>query len=71
MSNFMQDNEGNKSSTRLIMAAWALTVLVVWVIVSLYNKRLEEIPAGVQLVLGMVLTAKVVQKQVECKNENP
>lgn len=68
-SNFLQDNEGNSSSMRLANLLWLVGVLVAWLYVAFVTKTLPEIPQTVAAIIGLCLTAKVVQKHVEVNAE--
>lgn len=59
---FLQDGDGNLSSTRLAFLLWAVGVLAVWMIVSVKSGALATVPQEVIAVLGVVMTGKVVQK---------
>lgn len=68
MWNFLEDGQGNKSSTRLMMAIWGVGIFITWAIVCIKTASIADIPAGVQVVLGTVLTAKVAQSFAEKNN---
>ena len=59
---FFQENNGTLSATRLAFLIWAFGVLVVWGIPSIRHEKLEPIPESVVVVIGMLMTGKVVQK---------
>jgi hypothetical protein len=59
---FLQDGDGNLSSTRLAFLLWGAGVLVVWMYVSFKTTLLAGIPPEVVTVLGVLMTGKVVQK---------
>ena len=71
MANFLKDHENNNSSTRLVNLLWALGILIGWLFVAITTKSLPDIPAGPLAILGMVLTAKVVQTHIERSTPQP
>ena len=58
---FFQDGSGAYSATRLAFLLWSAGVLVVWVWVSITKQALAPIDQSVVLVLGALMTGKVVQ----------
>ena len=62
LSEFLQEDNGGFSATRLAFLLWAVGVLVVWIIESLSSKSLERIDPTVTTILGILMTGKVVQK---------
>lgn len=62
---FLQDDNGNNSSLRLAMAAWLFLVLFIWAGISIYKGAMQDIPASVGTMIGLLLSAKVAQKYVE------
>ena len=60
---FLEDKGNqNLSATRLVLLLWAVSVLVIWVIVSLRTTTLQSIPDSVVTILGVSFGAKVVQR---------
>ncbi|MFH1861043.1 MAG: hypothetical protein ABH870_08575 [bacterium] len=64
---FLQDEKGILSSTRLAFLIWAIGMFVVWAIVSIYNHKLMEIDNNMMFILLSLMTGKVVQKFGESK----
>jgi len=67
------DNNGNPSSMRVVFLFFGLTfsavLVTVYGAVSLYNKEVSEVPAGVVAILGTLLVGKSIQKGVEVYGE--
>lgn len=59
---FLQEDNGGFSSSRLAFLLWALGVLIVWIVISVKSAGLQEIPDSVAMVLGILMTGKVAQK---------
>lgn len=69
---FFQEDNGGFSSTRLIMFLWGVGILVVWIIsTTKHDWVIQDIHDSIQVVLGIVMTGKVVQKFGEEKNVPP
>jgi hypothetical protein len=66
---FFQEGSGNLSSTRLVMIAWALTILTVWAIASCKAYTLAPIPESVITMFGISILGKVSQRFSEGKTE--
>lgn len=62
---FFKDDNGELSSTRLAFLAWAIGVLVVWIISSLTTGSLQKIDDSIGIILGILMSGKVVQKFAE------
>ncbi len=62
ISTVLQDQAGGYSMIRLVLAAWALGVLSVWIYNSLLKKELAPIPEFVVVLLSALTTGKVVQR---------
>jgi hypothetical protein len=62
LSEFLQEDNGGFSATRLAFLLWVVGVLVVWIIDSISSKTLERIDPSVTAILGILMTGKVVQK---------
>ena len=60
MNGFMQDTEGNKSSSRLTMAGSVFGVLLVWGVVCIRTATMVDIPWGVIAFVAAVITGKGV-----------
>jgi hypothetical protein len=59
---FLQEDDGGFSATRLAFLLWVGGVLIVWIIDSLSSKTLERIDPTVTTIIGILMTGKVVQK---------
>jgi hypothetical protein len=59
---FLKDNSGGLSATRLAFLLWVIGVLVAWCIVSVKGGSLQAIDPSVQTVLAILMTGKVVQR---------
>lgn len=62
---FLQDNNGQSSSTRLVFFLWAIVVLMVWAYLSLKNAELKGLPNEVVTVLAALMAGKTVQRFAE------
>ena len=60
MNGFMQDAEGNKSSSRLAVAGTVFGVLIVWGVVCIRTASMVDIPWGVIAFVAAVITGKGV-----------
>lgn len=60
MNGFMQDSEGNKSSSRLAMVFSVFGVLIVWGVVCVKTSSMVDIPLGVIAFVAAVITGKGV-----------
>jgi hypothetical protein len=58
---FLQDGTGAYSATRLGFLLWLCGVLVVWIVDSVRNGSLAPIDNSVVVVLGILMSGKVVQ----------
>ena len=67
----LSESNTNVSSTRIIMIVWMLGILVVWSINSLKTGVMIDIPESLQIVIGILMSAKVVQKPFEKQCEVP
>lgn len=67
---FFQEDNGHLSSTRLAFLFWTIGVLVVWSISSLRGTGLAELPESIEIIIGLLMSGKVVQKFGE-KPNNP
>jgi hypothetical protein len=59
---FLQEDNGGFSATRLGFLLWVVGVLIVWMITSLKSMTLAPIDSSVATVIGILMTGKVVQK---------
>ncbi len=59
---FLQEDSGGFSASRLAFLIWIAGVLVVWLITSIKSSSLQEIPDSISTVIGILMTGKVVQK---------
>ena len=64
---FLQDGNGDFSSMRGIMIAWAIGVLLTWMYASVVSSALLPIPESVIALIGILVTGKAVQKKIEKK----
>ncbi|MDH4027858.1 MAG: hypothetical protein OEU95_03375 [Nitrospirota bacterium] len=62
---FLQENNGSFSSNRLGFLLWIIGVLVVWIMESIKCGELQHIPDSVQVIIGTLMTGKVIQKHFE------
>lgn len=69
MNGFLQDGNGDKSSTRLGVLVWVAGVFIVWAAICLTKGELVEIPASIGGILAAMMTAKVFQTHIETKKE--
>ncbi|MFH1096908.1 MAG: hypothetical protein V1749_05370 [Candidatus Desantisbacteria bacterium] len=74
---FLQDEKGIFSSTRLAFLIWAIGMFVVWTIKTIYagvNSKgqfyLVDVPETAVWVLGALMAGKVVQKFRENPQKN-
>jgi RsiW-degrading membrane proteinase PrsW (M82 family) len=56
------------SSTRFLSIVTVLTVLYVWLWVSIYRQEIQDIPTGVWTFVGIVITGGVFRGFSENKN---
>lgn len=71
MLEFLQENNGGFSATRLGFLLWVIGVLVVWIMNSLKSGTLAPIDSSVTAVIGILMTGKVVQKFGEKDDAGP
>ena len=67
---FLQEDDGSFSATRLAFLLWVVGVLVVWVFESIRLNALQSLSGDVTTIIGILMTGKVVQKFGE-KNPEP
>lgn len=65
LGEFFQEANGSFSSSRLAFLLWAIGTLVVWILTSVKAGALQPIPESALMILGMLMTGKVVQKWAE------
>jgi hypothetical protein len=71
ISEFLQEDNGKRSVTRLVLLLWAIGMLAVWVVGSFHHiyfglgEGLLELPASTITLLGLLIAGKVVQKHEE------
>jgi hypothetical protein len=62
---FFQEGNGQYSATRLAFLAWIFGILIVWGSGSFHDKKMQEIPSSIQILIGVLMTGKVAQKVSE------
>lgn len=67
---FLQEDNGGFSSTRLAFLIWVLGVLIVWMYDSIQSGALQKIDNSVVTLIGVLMTGKVVQKFKEADGNN-
>ncbi|MDR3563583.1 MAG: hypothetical protein P4N59_19415 [Negativicutes bacterium] len=67
---FLQEADGGFSATRLGFLLWVIGTIIVWAVCSIKTATLLEIPSSVQVIIGILMTGKVVQKYGE-KTSSP
>ena len=68
MSKAFEDDNGNKSSMRLIWAICVLTIMAVWAVVCIKNNQLYSFELGDAALMTGLFGGKVAQKYLEAKN---
>ncbi len=63
---FLQDEKGIFSSTRLVFIIWSIGMLVCWIIMSIEAKQFVPIPSEAMWILLSLMTGKAIQKFGEC-----
>jgi predicted transporter len=58
---FLKDESGKYSSTRLAFLTWVLGTFLVWAIISMKNMKLEIMPLENIGFITMLMTGKVIQ----------
>lgn len=73
MNGFLTDNAGRKSSNRLIITAafWLFfpAFSAAWTYLSFSKGELQDIPGGVDMMIGILLVGKALSKGVEVYGE--
>lgn len=59
---FFQEDNNHYSATRLAFLCWVFGALIFWGAGSFHDKKLQEIPSSVQILIGTLMGGKVVQK---------
>lgn len=59
---FLQEENGGFSSTRLALLLWTVGVLVIWIVNSARSGTLQPIDSSVITIMGILMGGKVVQK---------
>lgn len=62
LGQFFQEGNGQYSATRLAFLAWIFGTLVIWGSGSFHDKKMQEIPSSIQILIGVLMTGKVAQK---------
>ncbi|MBW4483790.1 MAG: hypothetical protein KME14_14710 [Tildeniella torsiva UHER 1998/13D] len=62
LGQFFQEDNGQYSATRLAFLAWIFGILIVWGSGSFHDKKMQEIPSSIQILIGVLMTGKVAQK---------
>lgn len=71
MTEFLKDNCGKMSATRLALLSWSFGILAMWLLTSWQNKKMQPIDNSIVALLGVFGTAKVSEKFAENKNPTP
>ena len=64
---FLEEDNGQFSSTRLVVTLWNVCLMAVWVYTSFKTGQMAPIDAGVLAGMGIMQATKVGQKIVEHK----
>ncbi len=59
---FLQEDNGNFSSSRLAFLLWVVGVLFTWILLSITSGSLQPLDNSVTAILGILMTGKVAQK---------
>ena len=62
LSQFLEDNDGGFSATRLAFLLWTICVLIAWLYLSITGGELKGIPQDVVAIVGVLTTGKVIQR---------
>jgi hypothetical protein len=68
LKQMVAEDNGKMSMMRIMNAAWLGGVLVVWMWTSYHESKLAELPDTVVMLLGVLLTGKVIQRKFEAKD---
>ena len=61
MRQFFTDGSGALSSARFVMVAWSLGLLLMWIIICIIRRELADIPPGVLVAHGTLISGKILQ----------
>jgi hypothetical protein len=64
---FLQEDNGNLSSTRLLFLSWGFVVLFSWSYLSIAKNAIQPVDSSVAAILGSLGVTKIVQKFTEEK----
>lgn len=68
LAQFFQEDNGSFSATRLAFLVWVFGALVLWGVDCFqHDRKMQEIPQSVQVLIGVLMTGKVAQKFTEEK----
>jgi len=59
---FVEEDNGGLSATRLAFLLWTIGVFIVWIIDSLRQGTLQVVTGDIATIIGILMTGKVVQK---------
>lgn len=63
LSKFIKESKtGKLSSSRLLVLAWGLGTLIVWIVTSIYKQELQPLPESIVTVLGILVGGKTLQR---------
>ncbi len=62
IAGFIREGNGKLSSSRLLVLLWGGGVFLIWAIASLRSETLQAIPDSVITVVGVLISAKTVQR---------
>lgn len=68
MKEFFQEENGQYSSTRLVMILWTLALCITWTTICIRSGAFVDIPQNVMAVTGFFLGIKGITKFAERKN---
>ncbi len=70
-ANFLQDGNGNSSSTRLLGAFVWVAVMTAWLWITFSTKAMPDLPQTILGVLGMTAGWLVFNKHIEVNAPTP
>jgi hypothetical protein len=62
---FLQEDNGGFSATRLGFLLWVVGTMITWSVCSIKTGTLLELPSSIEVILGILMSGKVVQKFAE------
>ena len=65
---YLQDDDGNQSTMRLVWAVSVLVIIGTWSYVSISGGQLQNFQLGDAMFIGVLFGGKVAQKYMEGKN---